>query len=545
MKPPVIGLAFANERTEEGFLRNLGKEMKLILRALDPVVQPGDLYAHLMPAVTSREIQNLFQNRFFEGRVSILHYGGHATPTILNLERDSGGNESFFSEGLARFLAVQKGIRLVFLNGCSTENQARRLIQENIPAVIATSQKIPDEMAVMFAEAFYKGLTSGASIEESFKEADGYVIGRTGTARFLDSATRGLFWEDEPGIGDLDLPWKLFLKEEASWFPAQWRLVHQAKEIENSGITVEKMPQLEGRILEKHLIYETLGYGTTGMVYRAQQVEAQEDRAFKITYHIESGFKAFYQSMIDEFEALQSLNHPNIARVLDVGAIQRNGQQQLFISMELLKGKRLDSIPMKGRTDDVVALGIDICSGIAAAHRIRIDDLGQESRQGIVHGNLMTRKIFLDRNGTARIIDFLFTNLARLPQVSLRRPIEAENKLREQRLDAYFAPELLRGEASPNVQTDIYSIGAILLEKYIGKPVHECQFHDLNSLTSLIETELGFVSKRLAEGIFRALADNPSHRWTSADDLRKHLIPALGWWKAFKRNWVAKKSDSS
>lgn len=534
MKPPVIGLAFANERTEDGFLRNLSREMKLLLRSMDPLVQSGELYTHLMPAVTSREIQNLFQNRFFEGRVNIFHYGGHATPTVLNLERDSGGNESFFSEGLARFLAVQKGINLVFLNACSTEKQALRLISENIPAVIATSQKIPDDMAVLFAEAFYKGLASGGSIEESFKEADGYVIGRKGTEVFSDSATRGLFWEEQPGIGELDLPWKLFLKEEASWFPAQWRLVHQAKEVENPTNTVEKLPQLEGQVIEKHLIYATLGHGTIGTVYRAQQVEQQEDRALKITYHIEAGFKAFYQSMMDGFNALQKLNHPNIAKVMDLGAIQKDGQQQVYVSMELLKGDRLDGIDMKGKADDVIALGIDLCRGVGAAHQITVEKSGGEKEEGIIHGNLMTKKVFLDGNGTARIIDFLFTNLARLPQVTLNRPIEAENKLREQRLGAYFAPELLRGEASPNQKTDLYSIGAILLEKYTGKTVDQWQFTDQESLSSAVNAELGSVSRRLIAGIWRAIHPSPQERWKSVSELEKHLIPGLGWWWKLK-----------
>ena len=540
MKPPVIGLAFANERTEEGFLRNLSREMKLLLRTMDPLVQSGELYTHLMPAVTSKEIQNLFQNRFFEGRVNIFHYGGHATPTVLNLERDSGGNESFFSEGLARFLAVQKGLNLVFLNACSTEKQAQRLINENIPAVIATSQKIPDDMAVLFAEAFYKGLASGGSIEESFKEADGYVIGRKGTEVFSDSATRGLFWEEQPGIGELDLPWKLFLKEGASWFPAQWRLVHQAKEVENPTNTIEKLPQLEGQVVEKHLIYATLGHGTIGTVYRAQQVEDQEDRALKITYHIEAGFKAFYQSMMDGFYALQKLNHPNIAKVMDMGAIQRDGQQQVYVSMELLKGDRLDKIEMKGKADDVTALGIDLCRGVGAAHEISIQKSGEEEDEGIIHGNLMTKKIFLDGNGTARIIDFLFTNLARLPMVRLNRPFEAENKLREQRLDAYFAPELLRGDASPNQKTDLYSIGAILLEKYTGKTIDQWQYHDENSLTEAVRAELGSVSKRLMTGIWKAIEAEPQDRWEKAQEMEKYLIPGLGWWWKLKRRMSGK-----
>lgn len=535
MKPPVIGLAFANERTDEGFLRNLSKEMKLILRAMDPVAQAGKAYMHLMPATTAREIQNLFQNSWFEGRVNIFHYGGHATPSVLYLERDGGGNESFFSEGLARFLGVQKGINLVFLNACSTEKQALRLIEENIPAVVATSQDIPDDVAVMFAEAFYKGLASGASIEEAFKEADGFVLGSIGPNSIAGGATRGLYWESEPGIGEMDLPWKLFLKKEASWFPAQWRLVHQEIEGKKKESTASE-PTLVGQIVERHLIHDTLGHGTIGIVYRAQQIVDQEDRALKISYQLESGFEAFLQSMMDGFNALKKLDHPNIAKVMEMGALEREDGKRLFLSMELLKGKRLDEIDMKGDAGRVILLGIDICQGIHAAHEVRFHDVEGKEQKGIFHGNMKTKKIFLDDSGKARIIDFLFTNLARLPEVKLKRPLEAENALRTQRLTAYFPPEVLSGEQPVGFGADIYAIGAILLEVYTGKSIDQWQFESEEDLYQQVKSQLGSASNRLVEGIWRATHPKPTERWKSAGELQKHLLPGLGWWRKVRRS---------
>lgn len=541
MKPPVIGLAFANERTDEGFLRNLTKEMKLILRAMDPVAQAGKAYLHLMPATTAREIQNLFQNAWFEERVGIFHYGGHATPTVLHLERDAGGNESFFSEGLARFLAVQKGINLVFLNACSTEKQALRLLEANIPAVIATSQDIPDDIATMFAEAFYKGIASGASIEEAFKEADGYVIARKGLETIEAGATRGLYWEAEPGVGELDLPWKLFLKKEASWFPAQWRLIHKEKEVVAQP-SEEVEVALIGQIVEQHLVHEKLGAGTVGEVYRAQQIVAQEDRALKITYDIESGFDDFHQSMMEGFNALKKLDHPNIAKVLDMGALPGTGARQLFVSMELLKGKRLDGIDMKGDRDRVILLGMDICKGIHAAHQVTFRDMEGNQQKGIFHGNLMTKKVFLDGDGKARIIDFLFTNLARLPEVKLNRPVNAENALRKQRLEAYFPPEVLTGEHPVGVGADIYAIGAILLEVYTGKSIDQWRISSEEDLYEQVKAELGSASKRLVGGIWGATHPTPEKRWKTAEELHKYLVPGLGWWRKMLRNFGSDKS---
>ncbi len=528
---PVVGLAFANERTQDGFLRNLTLEMKLILRALDEVVQEGDAYLHLMPATTPEEIQNLFQNKWFEDRVSIFHYGGHAAPGHLHLENEVGGNQSFFSEGLARFLGAQHGINLIFLNACSTLKQAHRLVEEHIPAVIATSRKIEDELAVMFAEAFYKGLASGASIEQAFKEADGYVIARKGTDMFIPSGTRGLYWEEEPGIGELDLPWRLILKQEARWFPAQWRLIHRDKSADEAREEMPEVQSLEGQTIHDHLIYETLGYGTIGVVYRAQHVKKYEDRAIKVTYDIESGFTTLFQSMMSSFQALKKLDHPNIARVMDFGDLEDTGRRQLYFSMELLKGTRLDKMRMVGNADQVIALGLDLCSGLDAAHHVTFIDVTGSEQTGIVHGNLMTQKVFLDDFGQARIIDFMFTNLSRLSNVSLKLPLEAENKLRNQQLGAYFAPEVLTGNAQAGPLADIYAVGAILMEAYTGKTIDQWTFISEKELYQQVVEALGSASKQLIKVIYRATVPNPDERWQSAQEMYDDMLPSISWWR--------------
>ncbi len=531
----VAGFAFANERTETGFLRNLTLEMKLVLRALDPVAREGKVYVHLMPATTAREIQDLFQDRWTEGRVSIFHYGGHATAGELWLEGESGGNESFFAEGLARFLQVQQGLNLVFLNACSTSAQAKMLIERSIPAVVATSSKIPDDLATAFSEAFYKGLASGASIEEAFQEATALMLGRKGEEAFQPSGTRSLYWEEDHE-DTLDLPWRLYLKQEARWFPAQWRLVH--RELDTDKISVPKTPSLEaGKVLEKHLIYENLGHSAIGTVYRAQHLESKQDRALKVTYQVIAGMKAFEELMVDGFKAMHQLNHPNIARVLEMGRLEEQGVLQLWISMELIKGKRLDQADMKGRADQVLALGLDLCRGLEAAHQVSFVNAKGETERGVFHGNLMTKKIFLDEFGNARMIDFLFTNLARLDGIQLHQPIEAINSLRQMRMTEYFAPELLAGDATVNALTDIYSVGAILLEVYTGKPIDQWKFSSEKDLAEQISQLQGSVSKPLIRAIYRATLPNPDERWQSAEEMGDSIAPSIGIWHRLVRRF--------
>ena len=75
---PVIVLAFANEHTSKGFLSGLSKEMKQILKALEPAVQKGKIHIKILPAATQDEIISVFQDAWYEDRIWIFHYGGHA-----------------------------------------------------------------------------------------------------------------------------------------------------------------------------------------------------------------------------------------------------------------------------------------------------------------------------------------------------------------------------------------------------------------------------------------------------------------------------------
>ena len=56
-------------------------------------------------------------------RIAVLHYGGHANRYQLLLESAAGHAVAPDAGGLAAFLAQQRGLQLVVLNGCSTQPQ--------------------------------------------------------------------------------------------------------------------------------------------------------------------------------------------------------------------------------------------------------------------------------------------------------------------------------------------------------------------------------------------------------------------------------------
>ncbi|MCX6854723.1 MAG: CHAT domain-containing protein, partial [Verrucomicrobia bacterium] len=232
MPRPVLLFAFANDRTDdESFLRNLTEEQKAIEAVLRPR-QLRDWDVKFVPGVTVAEVFDVFQQPEIEGCITLLHFAGHADGEALVMERDGRQIEPAGKDGLAEFLGAQEGLRVVFLNACSTRKVAEAMIKQGVPAVIATSRAIDDEVACQFAVRFYTGLAGGRTVEESFNAAANEV--RT----WLGAAYEEVFRKDDDGMRfpgceteirilaqNHEWPWRLLTTEGTSGLHArQWSL---------------------------------------------------------------------------------------------------------------------------------------------------------------------------------------------------------------------------------------------------------------------------------------------------------------------------------
>lgn len=206
-QPPVIFLAFANERHDGRFLDKLPLELARLREALEPSVEAGLCELVVMPNATVEDIFDTFQKARYKDRVAVFHYAGHADGYQLLLETRDGRNVSAHGAGVVSFLGKQQGLKLVFLNGCSTQQQAQEMIEAGIPAVIGTATSIADDVALTLAERFYKSLGQGASLTRSWREAEDEVkMRKGGTANF-----RSLHWE---GMNEVPafFPWTLYIR---------------------------------------------------------------------------------------------------------------------------------------------------------------------------------------------------------------------------------------------------------------------------------------------------------------------------------------------
>jgi len=213
MADPVFFLAYANDRSDpDRYLRNLVNEVRAIRDALeDKIVPPYRI--EVRPNATLNEIIEVFDR--YEGQVKIFHYAGHADSLRLMFEEDQQ-HEGFASqEGFTRLLASQKGLKLAFLNGCTTENHALSLVEAGIPAVVATSNLINDSAALLFAERFYQQIGNLKSVERSFKDAEIKV--QTALGGEQGGGVRALYWETGKELPDT-FPWHLY-GEQIQWKP--------------------------------------------------------------------------------------------------------------------------------------------------------------------------------------------------------------------------------------------------------------------------------------------------------------------------------------
>ncbi len=209
---PVILLAFANDRDDTvQYLRNLPDEARRLREVLEPAERAGLCELVVRTNTTASDLFKVLQDPKYRNRIAIIHYGGHANGYQLLLESSAGQAVAADAGGLAAFLTQQKGLQLVFLNGCSTQQQTQGLLDANISVVISTSRAIDDQVATNFAHQFYQGLAGGATIRTAYREAEAAVqTAKSGNMRAL------YFGEREQSQDQLEAdrwPWNLYLRE--------------------------------------------------------------------------------------------------------------------------------------------------------------------------------------------------------------------------------------------------------------------------------------------------------------------------------------------
>jgi hypothetical protein len=269
-------------------------------------------------------------------------------------------------------------------------------------------------------------------------------------------------------------------------------------------------------------IVAAIGAGGMGEVYRARDTRLGRDIALKVIVSETRMGTDHLARLKREAHALASLNHPNILAVYDVGTV--DGVP--YVVFELLEGETLRERLARGALPvrKACALGIQICSGLTAAHA-----------RGILHRDLKPANVFVTTDGIVKILDFGLALETRAGQMAGSDADTASLTAAGTVVGtpAYMSPEQARG-LRIDARSDLFSLGAVLYETLTGRRAFE-GVTSADVLTGILtkdpgemRTPCGAVPPVLERVVRRCLEKDADERFQSARDLGFALDAASG-----------------
>ncbi|MGI9055053.1 MAG: protein kinase domain-containing protein, partial [Pyrinomonadaceae bacterium] len=214
-------------------------------------------------------------------------------------------------------------------------------------------------------------------------------------------------------------------------------------------------------------VVRELGYGGMGAVYLAERADGKfrQKVALKLLKR-EMNTSALRRRFQREREILASLEHPNIARLLDAGTTD---DKIPFIAMEYVEGLPVDDYCNKNNLDldDRLDLFRKVCTAVNFAHR-----------NLVIHRDLKPSNIFVNEEGIPKLLDFGISKI-------LSPDFEQINSATITNLGVmtpgYASPEQIQNK-SVTTATDIYSLGVVLYELLTGHRPFETKETDLKEI---------------------------------------------------------------
>ncbi len=229
-------------------------------------------------------------------------------------------------------------------------------------------------------------------------------------------------------------------------------------------------------------IERELGAGGMGRVYLARRaVEDGEQRVALKLADSPLWAPQVQRRLRRERELLASLEHPNIARLIDVGELPSG---QPYFAMEYVDGEPIAAwcdrrtLPLRAR----IELALQALAAVDYAHR-----------RLVLHRDLKSSNVLVDGEGRARLLDFGIAK-ALQPGAGAAATVDAQ---------AFFspasaAPEQVSG-APTSVATDVYALGVLLYELLCGQLPLATEGRGAAELTRAIAEEVPLpASRRLA-----------------------------------------------
>ncbi|SEB47467.1 TOMM system kinase/cyclase fusion protein [Tenacibaculum sp. MAR_2009_124] len=279
----------------------------------------------------------------------------------------------------------------------------------------------------------------------------------------------------------------------------------------------------ENICIDNYTLYEKIGEGGYGLVFKAKQLSTNQFvaiKTIKLTDTINEQTKTRQLARFErETRLCAEINHPNIVKILDKGYL-KNGAP--FIVFEYVEGETLKDYILKKKGLDTIEM----------AHLMEqiLDALAYAHDKGIVHRDLKPSNIMvseLSSKNHIKILDFGIGAFTRDFRSADYKNITVTQDILGTPM--YSAPEQLRGEP-PTVKSDIYAWGLIALECLTGKPVMNggsiAEIFQQQLMPSSVPIPPSILGHEFANLLRRVLDKKPKKRIESVNTILKefHLI---------------------
>ena len=222
-------------------------------------------------------------------------------------------------------------------------------------------------------------------------------------------------------------------------------------------------------LLGKYRLDARLGGGGMAEVFLGSTVGAEGFSRRVAIKRVLPGYSdnpQFAKMFTDEARISSRLAHPNIVSVVD---FDRDADGRLFLVMELVEGRDLDSLVQSGPLPYPVVIFIigEVLRGLGHAHDLPVVPdsavMGSEtirSMRGIVHRDVSPHNVLLSWEGEVKVSDFGIAKARTASSATASEFIKGK--------PAYMSPEQANGQALDG-RSDLFAVGVMLWEMLVGR----------------------------------------------------------------------------
>lgn len=217
--------------------------------------------------------------------------------------------------------------------------------------------------------------------------------------------------------------------------------------------TEHRSRSLIGRVIGQYMIVSVLGRGGSGTVYLGERADKQYSAQVAVKIIDESAAASFGLRFRAERQILASLNHPNIARLLDAGETETH---QPYLVMEYIHGEPVDQYCDRKQLDlrARLELFLQVCGAVQYAHQ-----------NLIVHRDIKPANILVTGEAIPKLLDFGIAKL--LDASDMTKPSDLTRMNDRLLTPEYASPEQILGKPVTTA-SDVYSLGVVLYQLLTG-----------------------------------------------------------------------------